>query len=495
MSMTFNRSVRLYVAGMGFAALGVLVASSVLPRPATDLWALFSLLLVGCLLEISRTQNKAGGLTGSLVFVFHLAVGLVLGGFWGAIAAGTAKAIAHVFERTAVIKAVFNVSERVVSVGLTFLVYYSLGGVHPPEFLQPSSGAGVSFEVALIEVGRFLASAIVYFVVNSVAVNAVVALASNRPVLSTWRSNTIWVLGYDMAASSLALVVAWLFLQSNEAAGPKKFLFLVIFLPLVGARHIYGKLNRLEEIHKELDRAYEQLELNVREQLQMMVKAIEARDPYTSGHSRRVCGLARAIAVDFGLALEEIEDIENAALLHDVGKIHAEFAPLLQKEGKLTDEEWEIMKSHSVRSAELVSSFSRFQGNVVACVRHHHERWDGRGYPDGIAGEAIPLGARIITIADTIDAMTTNRPYRNALSLEVVLAELNKCQGSQFDPELVQLTVNSVTVRRLISDPASILEYLPQPRIRARATEALRSGRSPSDTSSGSKAAATGNFA
>ena len=105
------------------------------------------------------------------------------------------------------------------------------------------------------------------------------------------------------------------------------------------------------------------------------------------------------------------------------------------------------MKTHSAKSAELVSSFSRFQGYVVSCVRHHHERWDGRGYPDGIAAQEIPLGARIITIADTIDAMTTNRPYRNALPLEVVLAELNKGRSTQFDSELVELTVNSVTVR------------------------------------------------
>jgi HD superfamily phosphohydrolase YqeK len=480
--MTFNKSVRLYVTGTAVAALAVLAVTSLLPRPETDLWGLFSLLFVGCLLEISRTQNKSGGLTGSLVFVFHLAVGLVVGGFWGAIAAGTAKAISHLRERTAPIKALFNVAERVVSVGATFLVYHLLGGSHPPSFLIPDSGASVSFELALLEVARFLVSAVVYFVLNSVAVNTVVALASGRPVFSTWRANTVWVFGYDIAASSLALAVAWLFLQANTSAGPKKFLFLLVVLPLVGVRHIYGKLNRLEEVYKELDSAYEQLELNVREQLAMMVKAIEARDPYTSGHSRRVCGLSRAIAVDLGLTPEEIEDIENAALLHDVGKIHAEFAPLLQKEGKLDDDEWEIMKSHSVKSAELVSSFSRFQGNVVSSVRHHHERWDGKGYPDQIAGTAIPLGARIITIADTIDAMTTNRPYRAALSLEVVLAELNKCKGTQFDPELIELTVNSVTVRRLVSDPASILEYLPQPKIRARANEAFRNGRSPSDS-------------
>jgi HD-GYP domain-containing protein (c-di-GMP phosphodiesterase class II) len=154
-------------------------------------------------------------------------------------------------------------------------------------------------------------------------------------------------------------------------------------------------------------------------------------------------------------------------LLHDVGKIHEEFAPLLQKEGKLTDEEWAVMKTHPLKSAELVQLFSRFQGYVVSCVRHHHERWDGRGYPDNISAEAIPLGARIITIADTIDAMTTNRPYRSALGLDIVLAELNKGRGSQFDPELVERTVNSVTVRRLIQDPTSIPD-LPHPRARSR---------------------------
>lgn len=125
------------------------------------------------------------------------------------------------------------------------------------------------------------------------------------------------------------------------------------------------------------------------------------------------------------------------------------------------------MKTHPLKSAELVQLFSRFQGYVVSCVRHHHERWDGRGYPDSISAEAIPLGARIITIADTIDAMTTNRPYRSALGLDVVLAELNKGRGSQFDPDLVELAVNSVTVRRLIQDPSAIAE-LPQPRVRSR---------------------------
>jgi hypothetical protein len=473
--MPFNSAVRRYVAGTVIAALVVLGSSSLLTGRTPDLWALFSLFFVGCLLELSRTQHKSGGLTGSLVFVFHLAIGLILGGFWGSLTAGVVKAISQAYERVPFLKAAFNVSERVISVGLTFIVYRLLDGQHPPAFLDPAIAGQVPFDIALREVGIFLLSALVYFITNSVAVNVVVALASDRPIVSTWRTNTLWVLGYDLAASSLAIVVTWLFLLSNESSGVGRFLFLIIVLPLIGARHIYGKLNRLEEVHKELDMAYEELELNVREQLAMMVKAIEARDPYTSGHSRRVCGLSRAIAMDFGVSPEEREDIENAALLHDVGKIHEEFAPLLQKEGKLTDTEWEVMKTHSVKSAELVSLFSRFQGYVVACVRHHHERWDGKGYPDQISGQDIPLGARIIALADTIDAMTTDRPYRSALGLDVVLAELVKGRGSQFDPELVDLTVNSVTVRRIIQDPTTIPE-LPQPRVRAR-NRATQAGR------------------
>lgn len=460
---------------MAVAALVLLGFIAGLPRPSVDYWALFSLAFVGLMLEISRTANKSSSMAGSLVFVMHLAIGVALGAFWGAITAAFITGLTQVYARVAPLKLLFNVSERVISVGLAFTAYSLLGGVHPPPILEPG-GATVPFNAALLEVATFLAAAFIYFVVNSITVNAAVALSTKKSVFSTWRANTLWVLGYDIAASLLALVVAYLFVRFDRSEGFGRFGFIAIFLPFVAVRHFYGKVNELQETLQELDATYEQLELNVREQLAMMVKAIEARDPYTSGHSRRVCGLSRAIAIDLGLEPEHLEDIENAALMHDVGKIHEEFAPLLQKEGKLTDQEWEVMKTHSIKSAELVSLFSRFQGYVVSCVRHHHERWDGRGYPDEIGGDSIPLGARIITIADTIDAMTTNRPYRKALSLEVVLSELNKGRGTQFDPELVELTVNSVTVRRLIADPASIPEYLPEPRIRARA-EALRSAR------------------
>ena len=109
------------------------------------------------------------------------------------------------------------------------------------------------------------------------------------------------------------------------------------------------------------------------------------------------------------------------------------------------------MQTHSSRSADLVGIISKFRGFIQESVRHHHERWDGQGYPAGLSGKGIPLAARIILISDTIDAMTTDRPYRKRLSLEIVIAELQKCKGTQFDPDLVEVAISSVAVRRLIS--------------------------------------------
>jgi putative nucleotidyltransferase with HDIG domain len=205
---------------------------------------------------------------------------------------------------------------------------------------------------------------------------------------------------------------------------------------------------------------YRNLEATSQELLEIMVKAIEARDPYTSGHSERVAKLSKVIAQEHGgLGGEEVEKIYKAALLHDVGKMYEEFAPLLRKEGKLTPEERELLQTHAVRSAELVGIISDFKGTVLEAVRSHHERWDGRGYPNGIKGEDIPVGARIIMISDTIDAMTTDRPYRKALSAEIVIAELQKHRGSQFDPALVDLVLGSVVVRRLFGGSADGSSY------------------------------------
>jgi HD-GYP domain-containing protein (c-di-GMP phosphodiesterase class II) len=213
---------------------------------------------------------------------------------------------------------------------------------------------------------------------------------------------------------------------------------------------------------------YHQLQESGQELLQVMVKAIEARDPYTSGHSVRVSLLSRTIAVELGLSAGVVEHIETAALLHDVGKIHEEFAPLLRKEARLTDSETALMQTHAAKSAELVGIISKFRGFIQDSVRYHHERWDGKGYPTGLAGDVIPIGARIILVSDTIDAMTTDRPYRKRLQPEAVLMELQRHSGLQFDPKVVDMVLSSVAVRRLITLPHASIEQLEPPSFRSR---------------------------
>jgi HD-GYP domain-containing protein (c-di-GMP phosphodiesterase class II) len=137
-----------------------------------------------------------------------------------------------------------------------------------------------------------------------------------------------------------------------------------------------------------------------------------------------------------------VERISIAALLHDVGKIHEIFRPILTKPGRLTTEERAIMELHPIKSAELVAKLSEFH-DIVPAVRHHHENWDGTGYPDRIAGKSIPLGSRIIMFADTIDAMTSDRSYRKALTEVEVRAELLRCRGTQFDPAICDALLDS----------------------------------------------------
>jgi putative nucleotidyltransferase with HDIG domain len=191
-----------------------------------------------------------------------------------------------------------------------------------------------------------------------------------------------------------------------------------------------------------------QLENTNRELLELFVHTVEFRDPYTSGHSLRVSRISKIIARAIGLPNREVERIGKAALLHDVGKIHEIFAPILSKPGKLTPEERAIMELHPVKSAELVSKLSDFN-DIVLDVRHHHENYDGTGYPDRLEGKSIPLGSRIIIFADTIDAMTTDRPYREAMSADAVRAELVRCRGTQFDPDICDALLGSPEYLRI----------------------------------------------
>lgn len=187
-------------------------------------------------------------------------------------------------------------------------------------------------------------------------------------------------------------------------------------------------------------RLKQQLKNNWEETIEVLIKLIEMKDPYTEGHSEEVAKWSGIIAQDLNLNNDEQEEIKLAAKLHDIGKIGIS-DKILNKPGKLSKEEYAEIKKHPVLGADLFLNIKQLE-SISQIIRYHHEWYNGKGYPDGLIGEKIPLGSRIINIADSYQAMTSDRPYRKALSKNEAIAELKRCAGSQFDPEIVMAFIS-----------------------------------------------------
>src|SRR5688572_23350080 len=361
-------------------------------------------------------QKVARSEAGSIAFLPILASVLVAPNWITVCAVGLATAFVEVASRRALIKGVFNVSQAVFWISVAILSYRALGGT---PLLEPNARLNfIAFGAALL----------VFAIVNSSALAGAIAISEGKNFLPLWWSRARVTVVYDLFTLPFVYLFAWCYV----AFGPLGAIACVI--PFLGVRELYKVNWQLQKTNQEL--------------LQLMVAAIEARDPYTSGHSRRVARNSKLIAQAIGLRDKEVERVGVAALLHDVGKIHEVFAPILSKPGRLTAEENAIMQTHPIKSAELVSNVSQLK-DVIGPIRHHHENWDGTGYPDGLVGESIPLASRIIMFADTIDAMTTDRPYRAALSEAQVRSEFVKLRGRQFDPNICDRLLDSPIYLRL----------------------------------------------
>jgi HD-GYP domain-containing protein (c-di-GMP phosphodiesterase class II) len=326
-----------------------------------------------------------------------------------------AVALTELPKNKDLVKKIFNVSQTTLALATAVAVYRISGGV---SLVEDSS---FQFVPHVTAVGAFL-------LVNAAAVSGVLSLVENKSFIRVFIQNNASSFAYDVFSVPGVYFVARAYTDwSWWGVG------ITVFL-LYGVRLTYQARVQLENTNREL--------------LELFVHTVEFRDPYTSGHSQRVARFSRTIARAIGLPTKEVQRVGRAALLHDVGKIHEIFAPILSKPGKLTVEERALMELHPVKSAELVAKLSDFE-NIVADVRHHHERFDGKGYPDQLSGKSIPIGSRIIAFADTIDAMTTDRPYRKGMTPDEVRQELLRCRGAQFDPDICDALVGSPVFAQL----------------------------------------------
>lgn len=411
----------LVVSTLAILSFGLLLTRS----GPTTVEALLALLLLAGLALAAEYLNyqHLSGASGSIALIPFSASVLLVPTAGAVIAVGACGLIVQLMYRRQWFKSSFNVSQMVLGTSLGALLYTGVGGVSLFEFRD--APLGVAARAMLLPASLTVATMIA---VNATAVSAVVALTKDKQFLKLLRSSTVASAKLFLLTAFVTFYFAWLYVRVGAAGAA------ALALPLLAIRQLYRTTLDLTRVSEEL--------------LDLMVAAIEARDPYTSGHSRRVSRASRIIAESLGRTSTEVERITVAALLHDVGKIDEVFAPILAKEGRLTPQEWELMKRHPIRSAELVSLVSSLR-DVVTPVRHHHENWDGTGYPDGLRGEDIPLASRIIMFADTLDAMTTDRPYRRALSLEDTRAEFARFKGTQFDPNICETVLSDNVWKRI----------------------------------------------
>jgi HD-GYP domain-containing protein (c-di-GMP phosphodiesterase class II) len=391
-------------------AVSVVASRSYAEVAASHFYAAIMLAVLGVAAEVLNYEHVKGSVSGSISLIPFAAAGLCSPTWAALLAIGVGSAAAQVLSKRHWIKGAFNVAQMILGLSLAILVYRASGGVAVLD--RAGMPLWSAAWVTLVPVGLMVATVVL---VNTATVSGVLATVQQRSALEIWKASTLPTAPFIVLTSFLTFYLAWLY-SSLGAAGA-----LGLAIPLLGVRQLFKTTVELSKVTEEL--------------LDLMVAAIEARDPYTSGHSERVSHAAKIIAKAIGLRSAEVERVGVAALLHDVGKIDEAFAPILAKEGRLTPEEWEIMKRHPIRSAELVGLLSSLK-DVVPAVRNHHENWDGTGYPDGLKGATIPQASRIIMFADTLDAMTTDRPYRKALSMEEAKAEIVRFRGRQFDPDI-----------------------------------------------------------
>ena len=379
-----------------------------------DLPRYFCYLLLAML--ASGLKVSLPGVTGtmSVIFLFIL-IGIHELTFAETLLMSCAGAVIQCFWKAKVrpklVQVLFNVANMATAVAAATLVYHSW----PPSLRQHS-------------LLMLAASATMFFLANTMPVACVISLTEQKPLQKVWSECYFWSFPYYLVGAAIVGVIGFI----NHQAGWQASLFVlpVIFL-IYRSYRLY--LARLENEKKH---AEEMAALHIRT-IEALALAIEAKDHMTHAHLRRVQVYALEIGKELGLSDAELQALQAAAVLHDIGKL-AVPEHIISKPGRLTPEEFEKMKIHPVVGAEILERV-QFPYPVVPIVRSHHEKWDGTGYPDGLKGEEIPIGARILSAIDHLDALASDRQYRRALPLEEAMEVVTAEAGKSLDPKVVDI--------------------------------------------------------
>lgn len=275
---------------------------------------------------------------------------------------------------------------------------------------------------------------IIYVLINQLLLGMVLLLARRI----SFRQAGLWRDGLllEVPLACIGYVTVVLF-QANPlltifVLAPVLLIYQGFRLPKLQDEHVQS----LEKINQELTAANEAIRQLNDDLFLTLAKVFDARDPYVGGHAAQVATYAVMIANELGLSPERVNIVRQSAYLHDIGKIAIPDS-ILHKPGKLTDAEFQSIKRHPDIGADLIA-ISQWLRHLAPFIRHHHERWDGRGYPTKLAGEAIPLEARILNLCDSVEAMASDRPYHRAMSVDEIIREVSRCSGSQFDPVVAE---------------------------------------------------------
>lgn len=422
------------------AALGIGVLVQGILRWHSDDLARFVVYLLFSIL-VSRLKVKLPGIDGSMSvgFLFIL-ISVVELGFGEAILLASVstfiQSVWHVEKRPQPIHVIFNVTSIALATAAAFQSYHAL------------ADWGVN-RIVLLAIAAFT-----YFVLNTIPVSLVISMTEQKSVKKVFSECYFWSFPYYMVGASISGLCSWL---SHQVGWESALLMLPVIYLIYRSYFLY--LEKLSDekrrVEEEKKHVQEMASLHMRT-IEALALAIEAKDTTTHDHLQRV----RIYALELGKLLKitqaEMDALRAAALLHDIGKLGVP-EHIISKPGKLTAEEFEKMKIHPIVGAEILERV-RFPYPVAPIVRAHHEKWDGSGYPDGLLGEQIPIGARILSAVDCLDALASDRQYRRALPLDKAMEMVVSESGKAFDPRIVRvLCQNYVELERIVQEQAQTL--------------------------------------